>query len=73
MDVAQTMGHYNIDMQKMNINYISAPGHKGLYGPQGSAFVVINSQNLLEPLIEGGNGIYSLDATMPDFLLWIQI
>ena len=52
----------------MNINYLSAPGHKGLYGPQGSAFVVINSQNLLEPLIEGGNGIYSLDATMPDFL-----
>ena len=68
IDVAQSIGHYNIDMQKSNINYISAPGHKGLYGPQGSAFVAINSNHILEPLIEGGNGIYSLDTTMPDFL-----
>lgn len=68
LDVAQSIGHYNIDMQNMNIDYISAPGHKGIYGPQGSAFVVINSKNLLEPLIEGGNGIYSLESKMPDFL-----
>lgn len=68
LDVAQSIGHYNIDMQKSKISYISAPGHKGLYGPQGSAFVVINSKNLLEPLIEGGNGIYSLETKMPDFL-----
>ena len=68
LDVAQSIGHYNIDMQKSNINYISAPGHKGLYGSQGSAFVAINSKNILEPLIEGGNGIYSLEAQMPDFL-----
>ena len=68
LDVAQSLGHNNIDMQKSNISYISAPGHKGLYGPQGSAFVAINSNHILEPLIEGGNGIYSLDTTMPDFL-----
>lgn len=68
LDVAQSIGHYNIDIQKSNISYISAPGHKGLYGPQGSAFVVINSQNILEPLTEGGNGIYSLESQMPDFL-----
>lgn len=68
LDVAQSIGHYNIDMQKSNISYISAPGHKGLYGPQGSAFIVINSQNLLEPLIDGGNGIYSLESKMPEFL-----
>ena len=68
LDVAQSMGHYDINMQKMNINYISAPGHKGLYGPQGSAFIAINSKNIINPLIEGGNGIYSLDSKMPDFL-----
>ncbi len=68
LDVAQSLGHNNIDMQKFNISYISAPGHKGLYGPQGSAFVAINSNHILEPLIEGGNGIYSLDTTMPNFL-----
>lgn len=68
LDVAQSIGHYPVDMQKSNINYISAPGHKGLYGAQGSAFVAINSKNLLDPLIEGGNGIYSLESKMPDFL-----
>lgn len=67
LDVAQTIGHYNINMQKMCINYLSAPGHKGLYGPQGSAFIAINSHILPEGLIEGGNGINSLLSTMPDF------
>lgn len=68
LDVAQSIGHYNIDMRKMNINYLSAPAHKGLYGIQGAGFVSINSQNRLKTLIEGGNGIYSLEAHMPDFL-----
>ena len=68
LDVAQSIGHYNIDIQKANISYLCAPGHKGLYGPQGSAFVVFNSKNSLYPLIEGGNGIYSLESKMPEFL-----
>ena len=68
VDAAQSIGHYEIDVQRMNISYLASPGHKGLYGPQGSAFIVFNSQILLEPLIEGGNGIYSLESTMPDFL-----
>lgn len=68
VDVAQSIGHYNIDMQKMNINYLSAPAHKGLYGIQGCGFVAINSSNALKTLIEGGNGIHSLETSMPDFL-----
>ena len=68
VDVAQSIGHYNIDMQKMNINYLSAPAHKGLYGIQGCGFVTINSSNTLKTLIEGGNGIHSLETSMPDFL-----
>ncbi len=68
VDVAQSVGHYNIDIQKMNINYLSAPAHKGLYGIQGAGFVGINSKSLLKTLIEGGNGIHSLETTMPDFL-----
>ncbi len=68
LDVAQSIGHYNIDIKEMNINYLVAPGHKGLYGPQGSAFVAINTNYILDSLIEGGNGIYSLESKMPDFL-----
>ncbi len=65
IDAAQTIGHYKIDMQEMNINFLSAPGHKGLFGPQGSAFVAINSSIPLETLIEGGNGVDSLMSRMP--------
>ena len=68
LDVAQSLGHYNIDIQNSNINYISAPAHKGLYGIQGVGFVAINSKNTLKTLVEGGNGIHSLETVMPDFI-----
>lgn len=66
LDVAQSIGHYNIDMQKMNINFLSAPAHKGLYGVQGAGFVAINSAEILDTLIEGGNGVDSLIPQMSD-------
>lgn len=68
IDTAQSIGHLEVDMQKMNISYLSAPAHKGLYGIQGAGFVVINSKSKLKTLIEGGNGIRSLDTEMPDLL-----
>ena len=68
VDVAQSIGHSIIDINKSNANYIVAPAHKGLYGIQGCGFVAINSNNNLQTLIEGGNGIFSLEKTMPDFL-----
>lgn len=67
VDTAQSIGHYNINMQNMNIDLLSAPGHKGLYGVQGSAFIGINSDIMLDTLIEGGNGIFSLSPGMPEF------
>lgn len=66
LDVAQSIGHYNIDVQKMNIDFLAAPAHKGLYGVQGAGFVAINSAEILETLIEGGNGVDSLLPDMPD-------
>lgn len=70
VDVAQSIGIHNIDMQKMNISFLSAPGHKGLLGVQGSAFIAINSpqSDLPSTLIEGGNGVFSLSPEMPDTL-----
>lgn len=66
LDTAQSAGHLEIDMQKMNIDFLSAPGHKGLYGVQGSAFIAINNQILLDTIIEGGNGINSLEYDVGD-------
>lgn len=68
VDCAQSMGHLPIDMKKMNIDFLCSPGHKGLYGLQGSAFIAINSSTLPDTIIEGGNGINSFEKYMTDTL-----
>ena len=68
VDCAQSMGHIPIDMQKMNVDFLSSPGHKGLYGLQGSAFVAINQNILLDTLVEGGNGVNSLESSMGNLI-----
>ena len=68
VDGAQSIGHYNIDVQKMNINYLISPAHKGLYGLQGCGFVVSNAAPLLGTLVEGGTGIDSMLADMPTII-----
>ena len=46
--------------------FLAMPGHKGLYGPQGTGLLLCGSDAL--PLIEGGTGSESLRQSMPDFL-----
>ncbi len=60
VDAAQSAGHTEIDVEKMNISALCVPGHKGLYGPQGSGFVILGGGVVLDTLCEGGNGIESL-------------
>lgn len=68
VDGAQSIGHYNIDVQKMNINYLISPAHKGLYGLQGAGFIVFNGAPLLDTLVEGGVGIDSMLTDMPTII-----
>lgn len=65
LDAAQSAGHVDIDMQKMNIDVLCAPAHKGLFGIQGCGFAAIRSGLLPAPLIYGGSGLNSLDEDMP--------
>ncbi len=64
VDGAQSAGHERIDMRDMNIDALCVPGHKGLYGPQGSGAVILGEGIMLDTLVEGGNGIDSLEAQM---------
>ncbi len=70
LDGAQSAGHLPIDVSKMGIDLLCVPGHKGLYGPQGCGMIVAGSDRFVagETLIEGGSGMHSLDAYMPDVL-----
>lgn len=64
VDGAQSAGHEHINIEKMNIDALCIPGHKGLYGPQGSGAVILGKGIELDSLIEGGNGIDSLEWQM---------
>lgn len=71
VDAAQSAGHLPINMDKMNIDVLCAPSHKGLFGIQGCGFSVLG-ERLTEngilpyPLTEGGSGVNSLSPDMPD-------
>lgn len=65
VDGAQSAGHLSIDIQKMQIDALCVPGHKGLLGPQGSGFLLFGEGIMADTLIEGGSGYHSLDGAMP--------
>lgn len=65
IDAAQTAGTIKIDVQKMNIDMLAFPGHKGLLGPQGTGGLYIHPDIDLEPILHGGTGSQSEDITQP--------
>lgn len=64
VDGAQSAGIYPIDVQRMHIDALCLPFHKGLYGPQGGGMIILGDDVKLDTLIEGGNGVDSLLGTM---------
>ena len=66
LDAAQTAGTEKYNMEKDNIDFICAPGHKGLLGPMGTGILVAKNPELLRPILFGGTGTYSLEAKQPD-------
>ncbi len=65
VDAAQSAGHLPIDVEKMQIDALCVPGHKGLLGPQGCGFFLLREGIMLDTLTEGGSGVHSLEARMP--------
>lgn len=69
LDAAQSAGHEEINMDKMGIDVLCAPAHKGLMGIQGCGLLVLREGlPLPETVIEGGSGVNSLEWQMPDRL-----
>ncbi|MCF6461585.1 aminotransferase class V-fold PLP-dependent enzyme [Clostridium sp. Cult3] len=66
VDAAQSAGVYDIDVEKMNIDMLAFPGHKGLLGPQGTGGLYIRDGLDIEELIEGGTGSISHLLEQPD-------
>ena len=61
VDGVQSYTKIPIDVQKMNIDFLTVSGHK-FHGPKGCGFVYVRKNNNLIPLIEGGSQEFGLRA-----------
>ena len=52
-DAAQSFGKVPIDVNKMNIDLLTASSHK-MYGPKGAACLFVREGTKIEPLLHGG-------------------
>ena len=52
-DTVQTIGHYNIDLDKIDIDFMTCSAHK-FHGPKGVGFAYIKNGQTVKPFIEGG-------------------
>lgn len=66
-DASQSLGKIPIDVNKMNIDLLTASSHK-IYGPKGSACLFIKENVKIEPLLYGGGqekGLRSSTVNIP--------
>lgn len=68
IDASQSAGVLPLDMSALGAAFIAMPGHKGLYGPQGTGVLLCGENAEVQPLLEGGTGSLSIQQEMPDFL-----
>ena len=68
IDASQSAGILTLDMAALGAAFIAMPGHKGLYGPQGTGVLLCGEGVPVRTLLEGGTGSDSARQEMPDFL-----
>ncbi len=66
VDASQSAGILPLSLKKTGAAFIAMPGHKSLYGPQGTGLLLCAEE--AQPLLFGGTGSVSEDMRMPDFL-----
>lgn len=66
LDAAQGAGVIPIDVDRMNIDLLAFPGHKGLLGPQGIAGLYVRDGIKIKPFIQGGTGSFSDSLVQPE-------
>lgn len=54
-DMVQTIGHYKIDLQAIDLDFVTASSHK-FHGPKGVGFLYVNGNTVaITPLFSGGS------------------
>lgn len=65
VDASQSAGILPIDVEENGIDMLACPGHKSLFGPQGTGFLYVGQGIRLKPLKEGGTGTDSANLHQP--------
>jgi cysteine desulfurase len=52
-DTVQTVGHFPVNVQETQVNFLSGAAHK-FHGPKGVGFIYINPETPIKPFIDGG-------------------
>ena len=68
LDASQSAGCLPVHLEELGAAFIAMPGHKGLYGPQGTGVLLCGKDVPVRTLLEGGTGSISIQQEMPDFL-----
>lgn len=68
VDASQSAGIHPVGLRRWGAAYVAMPGHKGLYGPQGTGLLLCGEGQLPKPLMAGGTGSLSRQQEMPNFL-----
>ena len=66
VDASQAAGVLPVELADWGARFVAMPGHKGLYGPQGTGLLLCGGE--AEPVLLGGTGSASRLAEMPEFL-----
>ena len=66
IDASQGAGILPLSLKESGAAFIAMPGHKGLYGPQGTGILLCGGE--AKPLLFGGTGSHSQEQEMPEFL-----
>ncbi len=66
VDASQSAGVLDVDYMRLGAAFIAMPGHKSLFGPQGTGVLICGQEGT--PLLCGGSGSDSISRHMPDYL-----
>lgn len=67
IDASQSAGVLPVSLRNTGAAFIAMPGHKALYGPQGTGLLLCGDREA-KPILYGGTGSLSMQQEMPDFL-----
>ena len=69
VDASQSAGAVELNVGKLkNVAAVCMPGHKGLLGPQGTGMLLVCSERLARPLMQGGTGSLSSELHQPSLM-----